>query len=154
MATSSRLELAPTSAAFLSDVLGASVDVIDVSFVEGGLLSDADRMRLACRDSRVAIPTSVVVKIPSSAPEGRQHAVSVAAYTKELNSIRTSPRRFRSGRRRSTPVFRDWDVTNAAYLSRRYSRGSMICAAVPAGQLQRGMNSGHDVGFAPSSELG
>jgi hypothetical protein len=36
MVTSSPLDVAPTSAAFLADILGASVDVIDVSFLEGG----------------------------------------------------------------------------------------------------------------------
>src|SRR6516162_2337656 len=85
MVTSSPLDVAPTSAAFLSNVLGASVDVMDVSFLEGGVLSDAYRVRLACLDPRADVPASVVVKIPSSTPESREHAVSVDAYTKELN---------------------------------------------------------------------
>ena len=59
--------------------------MIDVSFLEGGVLSDAYRVRLACPDSRADVPASVVVKLPSSTAERREFAVSVDAYTKELN---------------------------------------------------------------------
>jgi hypothetical protein len=85
MVTSFPLDVAPTSAAFLSDALEASVAVLDVSLLEGGVLSDAYRVRLARLDSTPGVPASVVVKVPSSSTERREFAVRVDAYTKELN---------------------------------------------------------------------
>jgi hypothetical protein len=85
MDTGFPLDTAPTSAAFLSDALKVGVVVLDVSFMEGGVLSDAYRVRLASRDLRAAVPSSVVVKVPSSTKERQEFAVSVDAYTKELN---------------------------------------------------------------------
>jgi hypothetical protein len=79
------LGTAPTGREYLSALFGTAMSVVDISFLEGGVLSDAYRVRLEARDGDAGVPASVVVKLPSSSDERRQNAIDVNAYTKELN---------------------------------------------------------------------
>jgi hypothetical protein len=81
-------DIAEVSGEFLSSVLGVPVEVLGVSMLEGGVLSDAYRVGVRCSDLTASSPSSVVVKLPSSVKERRDFAVSVDAYTKELNFYR------------------------------------------------------------------
>lgn len=74
---------------WLSGVLGGEVLDYQVTFLEGGVLSDAYRLHeITYRGEPDGLVTSVVVKMANQVAERRDFALMVNAYNKELNFFR------------------------------------------------------------------
>ena len=77
------------SVEWLTTILGGEVNGFDVSFLEGGVLSDAFRIHnITYADSSAAGPASVVVKLANKVGDQRKSAIENRAYIKELKFFR------------------------------------------------------------------
>lgn len=75
--------------AWLSGVLGGPVVSFDVTFLEGGVLSDAFKLHgIVYEGDADGLPTSVVAKLSNQVPDRRAFALMANAYAKELNFFR------------------------------------------------------------------
>jgi len=75
--------------AWLSEVLGAAVADYQVTFLEGGNLSDAYKIHRIRYDAPAATaPASLVLKFPHSVKASRDNAASAGAYVKEVRFFR------------------------------------------------------------------
>lgn len=71
--------------AWLSSVLNRSVAGFDIQFLEGGVLSDAYKLRdITYADGVTDVPASLVVKIANRVKELRDFGMLANAYNKEL----------------------------------------------------------------------
>jgi hypothetical protein len=74
---------------WLSGILGAAVADYQVSFLEGGNLSDAFKLHRIRYDSPApSAPASLVLKFPHSVQASRDNAASAGAYLKEVRFFR------------------------------------------------------------------
>lgn len=70
---------------WLSGVLGAKVASHETTFLEGGVLADAFKLRMTYAGDPGDAPASVVVKLANGVKERRDLALLASAYTKELH---------------------------------------------------------------------
>lgn len=71
--------------AWLSGVLGVNVTDYEVTFLEGGNLSDAFKLHRIRYDAAApSAPVSLVLKFPHSLQASRDNAIAIGAYVKEV----------------------------------------------------------------------
>ena len=73
---------------WLSEILRQNVVGYDTTFLEGGVLSDAYKLRLRFAAEAPDAPASVVLKLPNREDERREMALDNDAYLKELRFFR------------------------------------------------------------------
>lgn len=76
------------TSAWLSEVLGAKVAAFTVTFLEGGNLSDAFKVRVSYLSPAAAAPASLVLKFPHALQASRDNAAAMGAYVKEVRFLR------------------------------------------------------------------
>jgi hypothetical protein len=83
------LSKADITPAWLSTVLGRTVVGFEVDFLEGGVLSDAYKLRgISYAGPADGAPSSLVVKIANKIKNLRNFGMMANAYNKELNFFR------------------------------------------------------------------
>lgn len=89
MATDFPQTIDQVTPAWLSGVLGITVADYQVTFLEGGNLSDAFKLHRIRYDAPAAsAPASLVLKFPHSLQASRDNAAAIGAYIKEVRFFR------------------------------------------------------------------